>query len=128
MESRKNTDGGAGLSVLPAAAGTQHTGVSAGTFTAGTVNVYQGAPSAEGGATAGPRCDIPVLYDRRFIERVDLLNAIAETFDDPQRPSVVLLHGPPGAARQSWRMNMPGAMQDAIPPAASLWMPAATRR
>ncbi|WP_246457183.1 tetratricopeptide repeat protein [Azospirillum oryzae] len=83
----------------PAAAGTQHTGVSAGTFAAGTVNVYQGAPAAEGGATAGPRCNVPVLYDRPFIGRADLLSAIAETLDDPQRPSVVALHGPPGVGK-----------------------------
>ncbi|WP_434625381.1 tetratricopeptide repeat protein [Azospirillum sp. B2RO_4] len=100
MESRKNTDGGAGHSVPPgAAASTQHTGVSARTFAAGTVNVYQGAPPAESGATAGPRCDIPVLYDRDFIGRVDLLSAIAETLDDPQRPSVVALHGTPGVGK-----------------------------
>ena len=100
MESRKNTDGGAGPSGPPgAAASKQHTGVSAGTFTAGTVNVYQGAPTAEGGTTAGPRCNVPVLYDRPFIGRADLLSAIAETLDDPQRPSVVALHGPPGVGK-----------------------------
>ncbi|WP_162488552.1 tetratricopeptide repeat protein [Azospirillum lipoferum] len=48
---------------------------------------------------AGPRCDIPVLYARPFIGRVDLLNTIAETLDDPQRPSVVALHGTPGVGK-----------------------------
>ena len=99
MESRKNTEGGAGHSVQPVAAGTQHTGVSAETFTAGSVTIYQGTPPAEGEAVAGPRCDIPVLYARPFIGRVDLLNTIAETLDDPQRPSVVALHGTPGVGK-----------------------------
>lgn len=100
MESRKNTDGGAGHSVPPGAAvSTQHTGVSAGTITAGTLIVQQGVPAAESGTTASPRCNVPVLYDRPFIGPVDLLDDIAETLDDPLRPSVVALHGPPGVGK-----------------------------
>lgn len=64
MESRKNTDGGAGHSVQPAAAGTRHTGVASGTFTAGSVpRPVDGRSRCKAAFHRPPRSSALLVYD-----------------------------------------------------------------